>query len=146
MSLSEAGDSRPSSAANPHGDSPSGDHFPVNIYNQRRRPREVRPPPGERPFSDSASIEITQAPPLGPDYGALRSLRRKTSSIWSPHLRMDRRPRRYSTWDPPSVSWSADTGILGKRNAQVVLFIVGFIFPFGKSRSSFFHPMFAHQT
>ncbi|KAK5664171.1 hypothetical protein OQA88_387 [Cercophora sp. LCS_1] len=130
MSLSDAGDSRPSSSANPHGDSPSPDHHPINIYNQRRRPREVRPPPGERPFSDSASIEITQAPPLGPDYGAFRSLRRKTSSIWSPHLRMDRRPRRYSTWDPPSVSWSADTGILGKRNAQVVLFIVGFIFPF----------------
>jgi hypothetical protein len=36
-------------------------------------------------------------------------------------------------WDPPSVTWSADSGILGKRNAQVVLFIVGFVLPLGAS-------------
>jgi len=132
MTLSENGESRPGSSAHPGGDSPSADHFPLNIYSPRRRAKEVRPYPGERPFSDSADIEISQAPPLGYDYGAFRSLRRKTSSIWSPHLRQDRRASRYSIWDPPSVSWSADTGILGKRNAQVVLFIAGFLFPLGK--------------
>ena len=132
MTLSDAGDSRPSTSANPNSDSPSTDHFPLNIYSPRRRAREVRPQPSERPFSDSADIEITPAPPLGPDYGVFRSIRRKTSSVWSPHLQMDRRATRYSVWDAPSVSWSADTGILGKRNAQVVLFILGFIFPFGR--------------
>ncbi|KAK0623450.1 hypothetical protein B0T14DRAFT_494930 [Immersiella caudata] len=129
MSLSDNGESRPGSSANRSSHSPAADHFPLNIYSPRRRAREVRPHPGERPFSDSADIEISHAPPLGPDYGAFRSLRRKTSSIWSPHLRQDRRASRYSIWDPPSVSWSADTGILGKRNAQVVLFTVGFLFP-----------------
>ncbi|KAK0711164.1 hypothetical protein B0H67DRAFT_277436 [Lasiosphaeris hirsuta] len=123
VSLSETGDSRPGSSALPGGESPNGDHFPMNIYSSRRRAREVR-------HQQSASLEISQAPPLGHDYGVIRTLKRKTSSIWSPHLRMDRRSRRYSVWDPPSVSWSADTGIMGKRNAQVVLFILGFIFPF----------------
>jgi hypothetical protein len=62
--------------------------------------------------------------------GIVQTIRRKTSSIWSPHLRPDRRSRRYSVWEPPSVNWSEDSGILGKRNAQVVLFVVGFLFPF----------------
>ncbi|KAK3357451.1 hypothetical protein B0T25DRAFT_604316 [Lasiosphaeria hispida] len=130
VSLSETGDSRPGSSALPTGESPNGDHFPMNIYSSRRRAKEVRQHPREHPFSDSASLEIGQAPPLGHDYGVIRTLKRKTSSIWSPHLRMDRRSRRYSVWDPPSVSWSADTGIMGKRNAQVMLFIIGFILPF----------------
>jgi hypothetical protein len=76
-------------------------------------------------------VEITASPPAQ-DYRIFRSLKQKTSSIWSPHLQPDRRATRYSVWDPPSVSWSADSGILGKRNAQVVLFILGFIFPLGK--------------
>ena len=134
MTPSDAGDSRPGSSPNTNGDSPSTDHFPLNIYSSRRRAKEVRPRAGERRLSDSGSAEITQASPLGHDYGALRSLRRKTSSIWSPHLRLDRRASRYSVWDPPSVSWSADTGILGHRNAQVVLFIAGFLIPFGKAQ------------
>lgn len=137
MSLSDDGSSRPGSSAQPNGDSPGLDRFPMNIYSPRRRAQEVpRPTAGERSISDSNDMQITQAPPLGYDYGAFRSLRRKTSSIWSPHLRTDRRASRYSVWDPPSVTWSADTGILGKRNAQIVLFIVGFIFPFGKSIST----------
>jgi hypothetical protein len=35
-------------------------------------------------------------------------------------------------WEPPSVNWSAESGILGRRNVQIILFIFGFIFPFGK--------------
>ena len=116
--------------------SPNSDHCPMAIYSQRKRAREVHPHPSQRPFSDAASLDIAPAPPMG-DYNVFRSLKRKTSSIWSPHLRQDRRASRYSVWDPPSVSWSADSGILGKRNAQVVLFILGFIFPFGKFRSIF---------
>jgi len=74
-------------------------------------------------------MDISPAP-QGYDYRVFRTLKQKTSSIWSPHLQTDRRATRYSVWDPPSVSWSADSGILGKRNAQVVLFILGFILPF----------------
>ncbi|KAM7199867.1 hypothetical protein V8F33_004271 [Rhypophila sp. PSN 637] len=108
--------------------SPSPDHYSMAIYSQRKRAREINPHPSQRPFSDAASMDIAPAP-MG-DYNVFRSIKRKTSSIWSPHLRHDRRASRYSVWNPPSVSWSADSRILGKRNAQVVLFIVGFIFPF----------------
>jgi hypothetical protein len=51
-----------------------------------------------------------------------------TSSLWSPHLDYDRRTSRYSMWQAPSMTWSAEGG-LGPRNIQVVLFSVGFILP-----------------
>lgn len=79
-------------------------------------------------------MDISPAP-QEQNYGIFRTLKQKTSSIWSPHLQPDRRATRHSVWDPPSVSWSADSGMLGKRNAQVVLFVLGFIFPFGMSFS-----------
>ncbi len=51
------------------------------------------------------------------------------------------------------MSWSAESGILGKRNAQVLLFALGFIFPLGKrTRSCHWlsdccsrHEMYANQ-
>lgn len=94
----------------------------------RRRANQVVPPPGHRPFSGSASMDITGA---NDDYRIFRTIKKKTSSIWSPHLGVDRRASRYSIWDPPSVTWSADNGIFGRRNIQVLLFIIGFVFPFG---------------
>jgi hypothetical protein len=62
--------------------------------------------------------------------GIQLGVRRMTSSIWSPHLQTDRRASRMSIWQPPSVTWSADTGFFGRRNMQVLLFAIGFIFPF----------------
>ncbi|KAM7204025.1 hypothetical protein V8F20_003723 [Naviculisporaceae sp. PSN 640] len=112
-----------------HSNSPNPDNYPMAIYSQRKRAREVHPHPSQRPFSDSASMDIAPVP-QNMDYNVFRSIKRKTSSIWSPHLRQDRRASRYSVWDPPSISWSADSGILGKRNAQVIAFTLGFIFPF----------------
>ncbi|KAK0737068.1 hypothetical protein B0T21DRAFT_287697 [Apiosordaria backusii] len=125
MSISESSSRPGSSRFYNDGDSPTEDQFPPNIYSPRKRAREVQ---GEHPFFGQSEMAITPAP--GPDYNVFRTLRQKTSSIWSPHLRQDRRASRYSMWDPPSVNWSADTGLMGKRNAQVVLFIIGFIFPF----------------
>ncbi|KAK4199050.1 hypothetical protein QBC40DRAFT_87132 [Triangularia verruculosa] len=125
MSMSESG-SRPSSPRFYNdGDSPTDDQFPPNIYSPRKRAREVQ---GEHTFLGQSEMGITPAPPQ--DYNVFRTLRQKTSSIWSPHLRQDRRASRYSMWDPPSVNWSADTKLMGKRNIQVVLFIIGFVFPF----------------
>ncbi|KAL1871591.1 hypothetical protein VTK73DRAFT_1981 [Phialemonium thermophilum] len=129
ISTTDAADSRPSSSAFHISGSPSAEHFPLSIYSPRRRANHVNPPTGQRPFSNSGSMDITGVPPTE-DYGVFRSLRKKTSSIWSPHLRVDRRASRYSIWEPPSVTWSADSGLLGKRNAQVLLFTVGFVFPF----------------
>lgn len=129
LTISEGGDSRPPSSGFYNSESPNSENFPQAIFSPRRRAREVQPSPGQR-----SSLEISQAPPQQ-DYRIFRTLKQKTSSIWSPHLQTDRRATRYSMWDPPSVTWSADSGILGKRNLQVVLFIVGFIFPFGTSSS-----------
>ena len=113
--------------------SPNTDHFPLSIYSPRRRPREVN---GQ---STRGSMEITPAPQRGDD-GRFNtndpySRRFRTwsmSSIWSPHLRLDRRATRRSVWEPPSVNWSSEGGWFGRRNVQIVMFIVGFIFPFGK--------------
>lgn len=83
-----------------------------------------------RPMSDAGSMNINQAPLQSSQMRP--GLRKKTSSIWSPHLRRDQRAGRYSIWEPPSMTWSAESSLLGKRNMQVVLFALGFILPFGK--------------
>ncbi|OLN81524.1 hypothetical protein CCHL11_10326 [Colletotrichum chlorophyti] len=122
-SMTDLNDSRPPSSFQSR--SPSAEHLPLGIYSQRRRPREVNP--AARPISDAGSLEISQAPLQA---GQLQGLKKKTSSIWSPHLRRDQRAGRYSIWEPPSMTWSTESYVLGKRNMQVVLFALGFIFPF----------------
>lgn len=132
---SKSSESRPSSAAMYSSASPNTEPFPAPMQTTRKRPHQISPPISQRPFSDSVSMDDIDVMPQNEDQwsaGIMQTIRRKTSSIWSPHLRPDRRSRRYSVWEPPSVNWSEDSGILGKRNAQIVLFIVGFLFPFGK--------------
>ena len=160
VTISDGDESRPSSSGFPGSESPNTDNFPQAIYSPRKRAREVQPT-GQRPSPNRASMEISPAP-QGQDYRVFRTLKQKTSSLWSPHLQTDRRATRYSVWDPPSVSWSADSGIMGKRNAQVVLFIVGFILPLAWMVAAFLpippnpthkseadiestHPAFRHQ-
>ncbi|KAE9374468.1 hypothetical protein N431DRAFT_455221 [Stipitochalara longipes BDJ] len=114
--------------------SPNTDHFPLSIYSPRRRPREINP--HATGPSTRGSLEITPAPQLGSDGRLINdpySRRFRTwsmSSIWSPHLRLDRRATRRSVWEPPSVNWSTEGGFFGRRNVQIVMFITGFIFPF----------------
>jgi hypothetical protein len=138
---SEGSDSRHNSFRSRSG-SPNTDHFPATIYSPRKRPREVSNNQAPEPERDS--LEITPAPE-GLRDGEGRRNRRSTSaqktppfrtwsmsSIWSPHLRVDRRATaRSGVYGPPSVSWSTEGRFLGRRNAQVMLFVVGFIFPFG---------------
>ena len=132
-SSTEGSDSRTSSFRS---GSPNTDHFPLSIYSPRRRPREIHAHSG---YSDTGSMDITPASQLGRDGRLIQdtSPRRfrtwSMSSIWSPHLRLDRRATRYSVWEPPSVNWSTEGGWFGRRNVQIVMFIVGWIFPFGKS-------------
>lgn len=113
-------DSRPASSLGPSG-SPALEQFPPNIFTPRRRPREVIPEMEDRPISNEA---VPMRLSTGPN------MRRITSSVWSPHLQTDRRASRMSIWQPPSVTWSADTSFFGKRNMQILLFAFGFIFPF----------------
>ncbi|EGY14800.1 uncharacterized protein VDAG_06290 [Verticillium dahliae VdLs.17] len=107
--------------------SPSIDNLSLNLRSPRRRPREVQPSGRARRMSDTGSMEITSAPVIG--FHPRSSLRKQTSSIWSPHLGRDQRASGYSIWEPPSVSWSVDSSPFGRRNVQVVMFILGFILP-----------------
>ncbi|RYP67380.1 hypothetical protein DL771_007271 [Monosporascus sp. 5C6A] len=122
QSLSEAAASRPGSSF--RSGSPTDDHPPQSVFNPRRRPREL-PANADTPASaDVAPGEVSEMR-LGP--------KKKTSSIWSPHLRFDRRAIRYSVWQPPSITWGARGGVWGRSNIQVLLFVVGFGIPLGKA-------------
>lgn len=111
--------------------SPSQDRSPPNIYVPRRRPQERGSQPG-RHGSNTGSMDIRPVSPH-PVFNVVRNIKKQTSSIWSPHLGRDRRAARFSMWEPPAADWSAKSELTGKRNSQIVLFVVGFVFPLGKS-------------
>jgi hypothetical protein len=130
-SVSVASDSRANSFRS---GSPNTDHFPATLFSPRRRPREIN----NRPASEvRSSLEITPAPESqrmmhSANVTTPRQFRTwSMSSIWSPHLRVDRRATRASAWGPPSVTWSTEGRLFGRRNMQVLSFTAGFIFPLG---------------
>jgi hypothetical protein len=108
--------------------SPSQDANATNIRNPRRRPREALP----HQHSHTGSMDISAAP-AHPVIAVVRNIKKQTSSIWSPHLARDRRPVSQSIWQPPASQWEARSELTGRRNAQVTMFVVGFVFPLGKS-------------
>ncbi|KAI1174173.1 hypothetical protein F4777DRAFT_589369 [Nemania sp. FL0916] len=118
--ISEADDCPPPSSWVPDG-SPAPEQFSHDISNPRRRPRDVQQIGVQTLSPEIPAVEIGEIR-QGP--------KKKTSSIWSPHLRPDRWASRYSVWQPPSVAWSAESRVFGRRNIQVVLFVMGFIIPF----------------
>ena len=83
-------------------------------------------------------MEITAAPLRGEDgrvferHPESRLRTWSMSSVWSPHLRLDRRAMRKSVWEPPSVNWSTEGSWFGRRNVQIIMFIAGFLIPFCK--------------
>ncbi|KAJ0141969.1 Uncharacterized protein HZ326_15190 [Fusarium oxysporum f. sp. albedinis] len=104
--------------------SPSQDANATNIRNPRRRPREALP----HQHSNTGSMDISAAP-AHPALAVVRNIKKQTSSIWSPHLARDRRPVSQSIWQPPASQWEARSELTGRRNAQVTMFVVGFVFP-----------------
>ncbi|KAH0490296.1 hypothetical protein TgHK011_001773 [Trichoderma gracile] len=106
-----------------HSRSPSYEQHTPEIVNPRRRPHEIH-----RRASESDSMDIRPVPQPESYLPVDSGVKKKTSSVWSPHLQHDRRASRYSIWSPPSLSESADFG-LWRRNIQLVLFIIGFICP-----------------
>ena len=124
QSLSEASPSRPGSSF--ASGSPAEDHAPSNIWNPRRRPREGLTE------DDKQSVSVDEAGPVGGVQELRLGPKKKTSSIWSPHLRFDRRAIRYSMWEPPSVPWAPEGGMSGLVKVQVLLFVAGFGVPLGK--------------
>lgn len=108
--------------------SPYTDHFPNSLHSPRRRPREGygRYNAGSMDGSPSRGRERVADDPYS---RRLRSW--SMSSMWSPHLRHDRRANnRISIWEPPTVTWATEGKVFGRRNMQIVLFLLGFIFPF----------------
>lgn len=114
--------------------SPNLDNFPLGIYSPRRRPRDSGAHRGQRVASGSMDITPAGAYRDGQQAGegqhATRFRTWSLSSVWSPHLRLDRHAQRQSVWEAPSINWSTEGGWFGRRNMQIVMFIVGFVFPF----------------
>lgn len=119
-----------------HSLSPATDHFPLSIF----RPRTPKTPGGGRPLPprpDSLVIEPVMEEGFDEDEEELPVPRRPLHTYsrraqWSPHLHPDRRsvnPRR-STWRAPSLDEEAEE-TFSRRNVQVGLFAVGFVFPLG---------------
>ncbi|KAK5997395.1 hypothetical protein PT974_02751 [Cladobotryum mycophilum] len=119
MASSEFSDSQPRNSLLSR--SPSVECYATDINNPRRRPRDYAPPDSDT---------ISEAPMPHPLLLVARSIKKRTSSIWSPHLRQDRRASRYSIWAPPSLVGCHDTSFFWRRNIQIVLFVIGFILPF----------------
>lgn len=83
-------------------------------------------------------MEISQLPEPGIDdilgYNSFRQRFRPSSSIISPHLKRDKRAARGSKFfsEPASINWSTKGNIFSScRKRLIVMFIAGFIFPFG---------------
>ena len=121
---------------------PSAERFTSNVYNPRRRPHEIEAGAGSGAGTGVETaeafdrVEDLQPPPSAAPSrvrSIARGVKKQTSSIWSPHLRRDHRESRYSMWDPPSAVWSTQSGFDWRRNQQVVLFVIGFMIPFGTS-------------
>lgn len=108
--------------------SPSSECFNPEIHHSRRRPFALPNRHGKQLCGASAADEVSY-PPLA----IVRQLKKQTSSLWSPHLRRDRRVTRYSLWQPPSTAWASRVESPQQNNTQTVLFVLGFIFPLGKT-------------
>jgi hypothetical protein len=116
--------------------SPSGERFTSSIRNPRRRARDLALPTSHAgPSTEREQLDVapdTIQPPSRV-MSIARRVRKRTSSVWSPHLRQDKRASGYSIWEPPSAPWTTVNGFEWKRNRQIVLFVVGFLIPFGKT-------------
>lgn len=105
---------------------PSETNFPLSIYRPRNRPHNR--------MSNADTISISEAPVdqdqqlyvVGPP-------RRPVSEVFTPRLRQDRRSQaRLSAWKAPSFDDSLGTLFFSRQNRQILLFCLGFIFPFGE--------------
>ncbi|PNY23520.1 Uncharacterized protein TCAP_06534 [Tolypocladium capitatum] len=113
--------------------SPSAERATAVIHGPRRRPPDATPRRGHREADSRADDGIAPYPAMP----VFRRVKKQTSSVWSPHLRRDRRASRYTMWEPPSAVWSTDGSCRCRQNLQPTLFVVGFIFPFAWMVASF---------
>lgn len=98
---------------------------------RRTRPKQIIHTQNQ---ANRDSMAIGSAQPNGTALAQVQGEpRQPVSQIWSPHLWQDRRNvGRRSFFKAPSLDEHAE-GPFSRRNAQVLLFTLGFIFPLGKS-------------
>ncbi|MCJ1400386.1 hypothetical protein MMC11_003591 [Xylographa trunciseda] len=118
VTASEPAESRP-----PTHDSQSS--FPYGIFRSRTRPREINTGSSNH---DSMAIMPVPNPEVVVELHG--SPRRKISPSWSPHLWHDRRSaaNRRTIFIAPSLDEAAEGQAFTRRNVQIWLFILGFIF------------------
>ncbi|KAG8411970.1 hypothetical protein J3459_016109 [Metarhizium acridum] len=110
--------------------SPSTKRF--TLATQLPRQRQPPPAPCEAPPASQSNGPVA-CPPLN----MVCRIKKQTSSIWSPHLRRDRRSRRYNLWRPPSSVWIKEEHTSRRSNIQAIMFVSGFVFPFAWMIASF---------
>ncbi|KAL8871398.1 MAG: hypothetical protein Q9174_002757 [Haloplaca sp. 1 TL-2023] len=105
---------------------PAASSDSLAVRRTRPKPNVNIQNPGDR---NSMGIELAQSQGTVLA-GAQGESRQTVSQIWSPHLWHDRRSvgRRRSVFRAPSLDQHAE-GPFGRRNVQVLLFTVGFVFP-----------------
>ena len=110
--------------------SPISPIFPRNLFNPRRRPREIDTT-RNRDSMAITPVQVTNGEELVEIRGQPRS---KYGGTWSPHLWHDRKSvaNRRSMFIEPTLPVKDEGLELNKRSAQIVLFAIGFIFPLGK--------------
>ena len=103
---------------------PSEGNFPLSIYRPRNRPHER--------ISHPETMSISDDYPIEQEVYAIQPRHHK-SEIFTPRLRQDRRSQaRLSAWKAPSFDDTLGTLFFSRQNRQILLFVFGFIFPFGK--------------
>jgi len=130
-------DSRPQSSW--RSGSPETSNFPLNIYSPRKRPRQIIPDLTCPRSHQRGSMVISPLPMSGGNAAPIhnnsfRQRFRPSSSILSPHLKRDKRASRDSNFflEPASVDWSSNGDMFSSRRKWlIIMFIAGFIFPFG---------------
>ncbi|KAF1829566.1 hypothetical protein BDW02DRAFT_144317 [Decorospora gaudefroyi] len=110
---------------------PSESNFPLSIYRPRNRPRNRASHTDTVSLADDIQSIDGGVYALGPNMHPL-------SGYSTPHLRTDRRGvKRYSIWKAPSLDDDLHSTLLGRQNRQVLLFCIGFVFPFAWMIASF---------
>ncbi|KAF2443805.1 hypothetical protein P171DRAFT_44348 [Karstenula rhodostoma CBS 690.94] len=102
---------------------PSEGNLPFSIYNPRRRPHQ------RASGADTASMMSDG--PIEQDVYAVGGPRRHVLEQVTPRLRPDHRSQaRLSAWKAPSFDENFGAALFSRQNRQIVLFCLGFIFPF----------------
>jgi len=101
------------------------ENVPSTIHRPRNRPHEAD-------MHRRDSMEIAPAPQVEDTVEVRGPPWRRLSDIWSPRLPHDKRGVRRSVWKAPSFDEKAENNPFSRRNVQILMFVLGFILPFGK--------------